>query len=162
MNPFKKLFVSALTLCTVLISAASLEGSIEIQDQNQQKVLQLFQTVTNKPNHENLYEIFSENCLIHAFQQDFDLEFGKEFDRTIFSAFDVEKIEVHDCFSRDDRVLIQWTFHLKQIEEYLGVPAANQKPLVSGFSIYRFSNGKIVELWQYWDRLGMYNQIGIN
>lgn len=44
--------------------------------------------------------------------------------------------------------------------ELFGVPASGQTVSVGGFDLFRVEKGKIVELWQSWDQLGMMQQIG--
>jgi len=44
--------------------------------------------------------------------------------------------------------------------EFLGFPASGKKATVTGTSIQRISNGKIVESWDNWDQLGLLVQIG--
>jgi predicted ester cyclase len=40
------------------------------------------------------------------------------------------------------------------------MPATGKPVLLSGISIVRINNGKIVEGWDNWDQLGMLQQIG--
>lgn len=42
----------------------------------------------------------------------------------------------------------------------LGVPPTNKKVVITGMSIARIINGKIVGGWDSWDRLAMLEQVG--
>ena len=43
----------------------------------------------------------------------------------------------------------------------MGMPPTNKSCTVSGMTINRFENGKIVEGWASYDTLGMLQQLGI-
>ena len=43
---------------------------------------------------------------------------------------------------------------------YKGIDPKKKTFRIWGMSLYRFSNGKISEIWQFWDRLGILEQIG--
>lgn len=42
----------------------------------------------------------------------------------------------------------------------LGVPPTNNRVVITGMSIARIVDGKIIEGWDNWDRLAMLEQIG--
>jgi predicted ester cyclase len=42
----------------------------------------------------------------------------------------------------------------------MGIPASKKRLNVTEMHIYRFSDGKVVELWGKWDKFGMMQQIG--
>jgi predicted ester cyclase len=44
--------------------------------------------------------------------------------------------------------------------EFLGFPASGNKATITGTSIQRIVDGKIVEGWDNWDQLGLLVQIG--
>ena len=43
----------------------------------------------------------------------------------------------------------------------MGKPATNRSANVSGVTVDRFQNGKIVESWVNWDSAGLMQQLGI-
>jgi predicted ester cyclase len=43
----------------------------------------------------------------------------------------------------------------------MGVPATGKDVKITGISIDRFENGKVVEAWSNWDSLGMLQQLGV-
>lgn len=62
--------------------------------------------------------------------------------------------------AEDDMVVWHWTFQATHQGDCLGVKATGKKVFVSGVSIFRMANGKIVEGWAYRDRVGLLRQIG--
>jgi predicted ester cyclase len=43
----------------------------------------------------------------------------------------------------------------------MGVAPTFKQLAVTGISIYRFSEGKIAEIWISWDRLSLMQQLGV-
>jgi steroid delta-isomerase-like uncharacterized protein len=62
--------------------------------------------------------------------------------------------------SEDDQVVVRWHTTGTQKGQFLGMQPSNRNFNVSGISIYHFSNGKIDEIWQNWDSLGLIEQLG--
>ena len=56
--------------------------------------------------------------------------------------------------------MIRWTMTGTQKGEFLGVPPSGKQVNVTGIDLFRIWAGKIVDLWQGWDQLGMMQQIG--
>ena len=62
---------------------------------------------------------------------------------------------------RDDRVVIRWTAKATHTGEFIGIPPTGKATTVSGIDIFRIEEGKLAELWQEWDQLGMLRQLGV-
>jgi predicted ester cyclase len=62
---------------------------------------------------------------------------------------------------RDDRVVIRWTAKATHTGEFVGIPPTGKPAIVSGIDIFRVEEGKLAELWQEWDQLGMLRQLGV-
>ena len=83
-----------------------------------------------------------------------------EFARRIRDAFPDTKLNVEDCFAAEDKVAVRWTAIGTHIGDGLGIAPTGKTVQITGMTIARFENGKIVEGWDNWDRLGMLEQIG--
>jgi steroid delta-isomerase-like uncharacterized protein len=59
-----------------------------------------------------------------------------------------------------DRVVTRWTARGTHSQPFFGIPATNKRVEFSGITIHRVSNGRIVELWEYWDLATALIQIG--
>lgn len=44
--------------------------------------------------------------------------------------------------------------------DLMGVPAGNKQVTANGIYIFRFAQGKIVEVWDTWDNLNVMQQLG--
>ena len=64
-------------------------------------------------------------------------------------------------FALDDRVVVrpQWTG--THTGEYSGVPPTGKAVRVPGLAIWRFENGKVVEIWSVQDQFSLLQQIGV-
>lgn len=68
------------------------------------------------------------------------------------SAFSVIELQIHEAISAGGRVASRWTV--------VGThPSASDPVRVDGISIDRVRDGRIVENWTAWDRLGLERQL---
>jgi steroid delta-isomerase-like uncharacterized protein len=66
-----------------------------------------------------------------------------------------------DTLAEGDRVMIRWTMRGTHNGPLMSIPATGKPVMVAGIDVFRIAGGKIVELWQYWDQLGMQQQLGV-
>ncbi|MFI1356992.1 ester cyclase [Streptomyces sp. NPDC020898] len=68
---------------------------------------------------------------------------------------------VEDQIAQGDKVCTRWTWNGTQRGEFLGIPNSGKKASMTGSTIHRFdTDGKIVEGWWQYDRLGLMDQLG--
>lgn len=109
-------------------------------------------------------EIFSPHVILHG-PDSLEIKKGidaiKDLDTRYSLAFRQEKVMIDEIFSYGNKVFVRWMCQGIHQGNYLGIPATNKHFTVSGMSIYHFDNGKVDEIWQSWDRLGLFEQLGI-
>lgn len=71
------------------------------------------------------------------------------------------KLTLQDVIAEGDKVVARWTMKATHEGELMGVPATGKQLTQSGAAIYRLSNARIVELWNFPDNLGLMQQLGI-
>jgi predicted ester cyclase len=76
------------------------------------------------------------------------------------SAFEGAKITVKEQIAEGDHVASRWEGRGRHTAELMGVPPTGRDVTVSGQTLSRVENGKIVEEYTNWDTLGMLQQIG--
>lgn len=82
-------------------------------------------------------------------------DFADEIRRT----FSNIELVVEDAFGVDDKVVARWSGMMTHSGEGMGTPSG--KPVrITGITIARIVDGKVVAGWDNWDRLGMLEQIG--
>jgi steroid delta-isomerase-like uncharacterized protein len=60
-----------------------------------------------------------------------------------------------------DYVIARWTATGTHDGELMGIPPTGKAVSVSGITIDRVENGKVVEGWTNWDTIGMMQQLGV-
>jgi steroid delta-isomerase-like uncharacterized protein len=89
---------------------------------------------------------------------------GPEGDKQVVSlyrgAFPDANITVEDQVAENDEVLTRWTGRGTHEGELMGIPPSGNGVRLSGMTLNRISDGKIVETWTNYDALGMMRQIG--
>ena len=68
--------------------------------------------------------------------------------------------EHEDTIVAGDKVVIRFSGGGHHTGDMLGVPASGREIRVTGIDIFRFQNGRFVEMWQELDFLGMLRQMG--
>ena len=71
------------------------------------------------------------------------------------------RMTVDELIAENDRVMARWTFHGTHQGEFSGLPPTHQHVTYSGINIFRIADGKIVEVWDIFDRLWMWQQLGV-
>lgn len=76
------------------------------------------------------------------------------------AAFPDVRISVDDVIAADDKVVLRWHSEGTHRGELLGLAPTGARGSVTGISIDRWKDGKIVEAWAEWDNLGLARQLG--
>ena len=76
------------------------------------------------------------------------------------AAFEGAKIIVKEQIAEGDLVASRWEGRGKHTGELLGIAPTGKDAVVTGLTLSRVADGKIVEEWTNWDTLGMLQQIG--
>ena len=88
------------------------------------------------------------------------IEGFKDFVRMFRSAFPDLHVEVQDQVAEGDKVATRWTASGTHEGELAGIPATGNWVEITGMEISRISGGKIAEIWDNYDVMGMMQQIG--
>lgn len=73
----------------------------------------------------------------------------------------ITPIEAHQLISSGDKVAVRWSSSGTHTGEFMGIPATGQWITLKGIDIFRLAEGKIVDLWQEMDLLGILQQISV-
>jgi steroid delta-isomerase-like uncharacterized protein len=96
------------------------------------------------------------------------VEHGRQIDMSEFkqlwnmlrAAFPDLRFTIHDTIEEGDKVAARWTATMTHKGTFLGVAPTGRTATITGISLQRFEDGKIVEGWDNWDQLGLLVQIG--
>jgi steroid delta-isomerase-like uncharacterized protein len=85
----------------------------------------------------------------------------KKFVSTTHSAFPDVHFTVEDIFAEGDKVAVRWTMTGTHKGELRGIPPTGKKVTMWAISLYRIVEGKIAEVWERYDTLGLMQQLGV-
>ena len=88
-------------------------------------------------------------------------EGAKQFVMMYRNAFPDTHFTIDEQISEGDKVVTRWTGSGTHKGELVGIPATGKSSTVTGISIDRIVNGKIVESWGIFDQFGMMQQLGV-
>ena len=77
------------------------------------------------------------------------------------SAFPDSHVTYDELIITDDTVVGRWSATATHTGELPGLAPTGKRIVISGITIYRFSESKIIEAWEQLDLLGMWQQLGV-
>lgn len=125
-----------------------------------------FEEVWNKGREEAIAEMFAEDGIAHGLAEAGGEPLRgasgfKPFYRRFRAAFPDIEVEVEDTISEGDKVAARCTVRGKHQSDSLGFAATQQPMEISGMTIVRVRDGKIVEAWNNFDFMSMFQQLGV-
>jgi steroid delta-isomerase-like uncharacterized protein len=85
----------------------------------------------------------------------------KEFVSTFHAAYSDARIAVDEQIAEGDKVVTRWTGRGTHDGDLMGVAPTGKQVTVSGLTLSRLANGKVVEEYTNWDTFGMMQQLGV-
>ena len=85
----------------------------------------------------------------------------KENVSTYREAYSDAQITVDEQIAEGDKVATRWTARGKHDGDLMGVAPTGKQVKVSGLTLSRLANGKVIEDYTNWDTFGMMRQLGI-
>jgi predicted ester cyclase len=68
-------------------------------------------------------------------------------------------IIAHEVISNGDKIVVRWSSLARHSGEFMGIPATGRRVTLKGVDIFRLVEGKIADLWQEIDILGILQQV---
>jgi steroid delta-isomerase-like uncharacterized protein len=110
-----------------------------------------------------LREQYDADCVMHDQNESMEIrgvDAQLEYLRQYTEAFPGMRIEVVDQISEGDLVATRWIARGRHDGTLLDIEPTGKDVAVNGIEFDRVRNGRIVETWQNWDVIGMFQQIG--
>jgi len=70
-------------------------------------------------------------------------------------------VTVEDQVTESDKVVTRWTAQGTHDGELMGIAPTGRTAKVTGITIQRVQDGRVVEGWTNWDLMGMLQQLGV-
>lgn len=126
-------------------------------------VARFYEDVWNHGRYETADDVFDSNYIRHDLrpgQAPGGPEGQKAVARLFRAAFPDVELTVGVVVADDDSVVARWTIHGTHLGDWAGVKPSGRRIEFVGVNIFRFSDGKVVELWNHRDDLGLMEQLG--
>jgi steroid delta-isomerase-like uncharacterized protein len=126
----------------------------------------LLEETFNEGNFELIDQLVASDAVSHdpaTPAQMRDLRGPEVFKRTVSmyrAAFPDVRITVDDVLAADDKVVLRWHSEGTHRGELAGLAPTGARGSVTGISIDRWKDGKVVEAWAEWDNFGLARQLG--
>ena len=85
----------------------------------------------------------------------------RQFVKSYMNAFPDAQFTIHDGYMAGEDEITRWTVAGTHQGELAGIAPTGRRFSVTGISIARIANGKIIESWNNWDALGLMQQLGV-
>jgi steroid delta-isomerase-like uncharacterized protein len=135
-----------------------------VSSENKMVVRDAIEEIWNQGNLAVVRELAASDVIVHASTLGNEIQ-GREGIQQIYhivaAAFPDIHIRVDDQIAEGDKVATRWTAQATHMGACWGVAAKGQRVRVTGISISRIANGKIVECWMNADNLSVMQQIGV-
>ena len=123
-----------------------------------------FEELWNKGNLSLADELFTPNYAHHDPSTP-DFGRGPESEKkraTLYrTAFPDLQLTIEDIIAEGQTVVARWSCRGTHKGDLSGIAPTGKQVTISGVSIARFTNGKMVEGWVNWDALGLMQQLGV-
>ncbi len=88
------------------------------------------------------------------------VEAARQFAASFRGAFPDLTCTIEDQLAEGDKVVSRWTARGTHQGDLMGIAPTGKSVTVTGFDEFRVADGKIAELWQEVDMLGLMQQLG--
>jgi steroid delta-isomerase-like uncharacterized protein len=106
--------------------------------------------------------LWADNLKIHGLApQTLDKPAFKQMMAMFATAFPDGSHIIQVELAAEDKVAAFWTFRGTHQGELMGIPPTGKQITITGTTIDRLANGKIVERWGSFDQMGLMQQLGI-
>ena len=108
-----------------------------------------------------LEEVYADTFVMHEPDEDVrGIEGLTQFVSTIRSALPDLRVTLEEDIAEREKVVSRWRAQGTHQGELMGIAPTGNEVAITGITIHRIEDGKIVEEWENWDALGLMQQIG--
>jgi predicted ester cyclase len=131
-------------------------------EENKALVRRYVEEFVDRSNFDLSEEIFAPNFVRYDAGPDqvSRVEDLKHFFAMLHSGFPGFQSTIEDLLSEGDKVALRFTFRGIHQGEFMGIAPTGKEVTMSGIEILRIADGKLVEMWNQEDVLGMMRQLG--
>jgi steroid delta-isomerase-like uncharacterized protein len=120
------------------------------EQENKEIVRRWNEETYNERNLDVIDELAADDYINH--NGDIDRARYKALVTEMMAAYTDGGITLGEIVAQDDRVAVSWRLYGTHTGEFRGVPATGREEVFQGVSMYRITDGKIVEDWSVSER----------
>jgi steroid delta-isomerase-like uncharacterized protein len=132
--------------------------------ENTRWVHRWFEEVWNQGNAGAIDQMMAPDALMHGLGEAGRDTNGpdpfKHFAARFRGAFPDVHITIDATVEQEDMIATRWTATMTHRGDDLGIPATGRQVTVTGMSMARLRDGRMVEGWNNWDTMALMQQIG--
>ncbi|MBI3860215.1 MAG: ester cyclase [Thaumarchaeota archaeon] len=108
-------------------------------------------------------ELVALDVIVHlpGYPQISGLEAYKQACSMLRAGFPDLQVALEDIVAEGDKIAGRWTFRGTQTGDYMGIAATGKPMTWTATAIYRITDGKVAEVWDNEDFLGLMQQLGV-
>ena len=134
-----------------------------MSEANRALIHRFYEEVWNKGDLDAANSIFAEDYVRHDLRPG-DAPAGPEGQKLVAgmfrAAFPDVKLSVEFMVAEADMVVARWMMRGTHRGAWGGIPPTGKRMSFAGVNIFRISEGKVVEIWNHRDDLGLMEQLG--
>lgn len=134
---------------------------IALAEKHKAHVRRVFDDLFNGGRYELIEQIYAKECPVHFGNRNTRLEQAIAEGKGWRSAAPDLTMTVERIDTEGDFVIVDWIARGTNSGKGNGVPATGKKIVIRGNSRFHVANGKIVEVWNNFDRNEIFRQLGV-
>ncbi|HEY6972416.1 MAG TPA: ester cyclase [Candidatus Angelobacter sp.] len=158
MRKLSLIFVMAV-LCSGLIFAKG-EKNKGSEEKNKETARKVFDDLFTGGHYEQINSMYEPNAVVHLGGRTISLSEAVSEGKGWKSAFPDAVMRAHRITGNGDNVEVHWSVEGTNKGTAEGLPGKGKKGKAQGSSRFRFTNGKIAEVWVDWDEQNLRRQVG--
>jgi steroid delta-isomerase-like uncharacterized protein len=135
-----------------------------MSEANKALIRRFYEEVWNKGNLDAAYDIFAEDYVRHDLRPG-DAPAGPEGQKLVAGMFRAAFPDVHlsveFMVAEADMVVARWMMRGTHQGAWGGISATGKRLSFAGVNIFRITEGKVAEIWNHRDDLGLMEQLGV-
>ena len=137
----------------------------KMREDNKRLLHRWFEEVWNKGRADAIEEMFAEDGIAHGLADETGAPVRgiagfREFHSKFRGAFPDIVVTVDEAIAEGDKVAARCSVRASHSGDHLGFAATNRPMEITGLTMVRIHQGKIVEAWNQFDFMSMFKQLG--
>jgi steroid delta-isomerase-like uncharacterized protein len=151
---------------SLTLEVHQIDGRFEIirkatmSEQNKLIAYRLLDELWNRENFDVVDELVASDYNGHSSTVFHGPDGAMQFIPKIRNAFPDFQFTIEDQIAEEDRVATRWICRGTHQGEFQGIPPTGKQMSMTGITIFRIANGKLIDGWTNEDILGMLQQLG--